>query len=675
MLASGLIVVLYVWTWLGGLSTISEALRVSTPAAIAATIVFITAATAHIWSPRDHLTITATLLYGLLTIMVGLLLVDTGLSLSPFIALWMLLAVFAPALGGYGSGAVLVGIAAYLGLEFTQDNLSIEDGIVVLLMGLLPLALGYMAWPPRMGGKHQHEEDRAYSELASELSAVSGQSEIVIAAISDGVISINGKGEIQLINPAAQKMIGWGKSDALGLSYKSVLKLVDNHDQAPSEANDPIVKAASTNLEAHSDKLSIVTADSGKKFLADITASPVGSMGAGLIIVFRDITKERAAEREQAEFISTASHEMRTPVASIEGYLGLALNPATATVDDKARDFIGKAHTAAQHLGRLFQDLLDVTKADDGRLSNNPGIIDVVAFVGDIVQGQQPRAAEKGLHLSYKPVPAQPAAEHYEVANRVMSPMYYVKVDSDHLREIVGNLIENAIKYTPEGEVVVDVTGDDNAITISVQDSGIGIPQEDISHLFQKFYRVDNSDTREIGGTGLGLYLCRRLVEAIGGKIWVESTYRQGSTFYVRLPRLDAVTARQEIEKAGDTSDEPSTPTPEVAPVPPAAPQPASMTPAPQQVSPPQPAPTATTPPSSQQTPAVPPAVPSRPSIASSPLSTPVPPRPTTVPPRPTSVGPSAPVFVPGTTASPPPLANRPDKYVGNVPDVPDTKH
>src|SRR5690606_4513614 len=97
-----------------------------------------------------------------------------------------------------------------------------------------------------------------------------------------------------------------------------------------------------------------------------LVASPVGGPGSGIIIVFRDITKEKAEEREQAEFISTASHEMRTPVASIEGYLGLALNPATAQVDEKARNYITKAHEAAQHLGRLFQDLLDTARAEDG---------------------------------------------------------------------------------------------------------------------------------------------------------------------------------------------------------------------------------------------------------------------------------------------------------------------
>lgn len=236
---------------------------------------------------------------------------------------------------------------------------------------------------------------------------------------------------------------------------------------------------------------------------------------------------------------------MRTPVASIEGYLGLALNPATATVDAKARDFINKAHESAQHLGRLFSDLLDVSKADDSRLKNDPEVVDVVPFIHDIVEGLTPKAIEKGLRVLYKPMPFGD-----ETPNARFSPVFYANVDNDHLREIAQNLVENAIKYTPQGDIVVDVTGDNEHVVLSVADTGIGIPREDQVHLFQKFYRVDSSDTREIGGTGLGLYLCRRLTETIGGRIWIESEYKRGSTFYVEIPRTDHDEAMRLIEQS-----------------------------------------------------------------------------------------------------------------------------
>ncbi len=386
--------------------------------------------------------------------------------------------------------------------------------------------------------------NQSYNELASELSQIAGKSEVVINAINDGVIALDGQGIVQLINPAAQQMLGWVKQDSLGLSYKSIIKMLDTKNQPVASNEDPVEITRARNQVTTVDNFSLET-HSGKSFLAYISVSPVGQPGSGVIVVFRNITAEKSDERQRAEFISTASHEMRTPVASIEGYLGLALNPATATIDDKARDFIMKAHTSAQHLGRLFQDLLDVSKADDHRLNSDPKVVDLVPFVQTIVEGLTPKATEKGLRILFKPLPDGTKDE-----SRRLNPVYYVNVDNDHLREVTDNLVENAIKYTPQGDVIVDVTGDNDKVVLSITDTGIGIPREDQAHLFQKFYRVDNSDTREIGGTGLGLYLCRRLAESMGGRIWVESEYKKGSTFFVELPRVAHDEATRLIEQA-----------------------------------------------------------------------------------------------------------------------------
>jgi len=267
--------------------------------------------------------------------------------------------------------------------------------------------------------------------------------------------------------------------------------------------------------------------------------SPVGQTGSGAIIVFRDITSDVAENRQKAEFVSTASHEMRTPVAAIEGYIALALNPSTATVDDKARAYLLKAHESAKHLGQLFQDLLDVTKAEDGRLNSNPVPIEVATFVRNVISTLTPTAQTKQIALEFAP-----DAQGSTVTQVI--PAYYVNADQNHYREVLSNLIENGIKYTKAGgKVTINITGDESRVVVSIVDTGIGIPPEDISHLFQKFYRVDTTDTREIGGTGLGLYLCRRLVEAMEGRIWVESEYGKGSMFFVELPRLDTTKAQQ----------------------------------------------------------------------------------------------------------------------------------
>lgn len=401
----------------------------------------------------------------------------------------------------------------------------------------LPVSvLGVIIMIALIGLHRQHRSNdgqaEAYHAMAQELSQVANKSEIVINAIGDGVIATDGKGLIQLINPAAQAIIGWGKQDAEDLDYHSVIKLCDDKGNLIADDTGPIEQVLHDNPSIMRNDLQLMT-NSGKKINISLLVSPVGKYGNGAIIVFRDITDEVSENKQRAEFISTASHEMRTPVAAIEGYLGLALNPATAQIDDKARAYLTKAHESAEHLGRLFQDLLDVSKAEDGRLKNDPRVIEVVDFMRESVGVLTARAQEQGLSLVFQP-------DTSESSVNSIAPIFYTQVDPDHLRETMSNLIENAIKYTKEGSVTVNVSGDNEHVTISVTDTGIGIAKEDIPHLFQKFYRIDNSDTREIGGTGLGLYLCRRLVESMNGRLWVESEAGQGSTFYVQLARIDA---------------------------------------------------------------------------------------------------------------------------------------
>jgi len=508
---------------------ISEVLLVKMPVLILASITALVSFVGYLWVPKAAIFQSALVVFILLAATSAGIIITTGGATSPFIALWMFVTIFAGIFGMWGILPILATIGAFVASAYLQNSLTTELIVVVSFAGIIPLIASFIIWHTK-SNRHDDHSDRAYKALASELSQVASQSEVVINAIGDGVIAVDSKGIVQLINPAGQRIIGWGKQDALALSYKSVLQLCDLAGNPLDVTLDPIQQVMNTNQQVRNNNLAIIT-HSGKKIMASLVVSPVGESGSGVITVFRDITKEKAEEREQAEFISTASHEMRTPVASIEGYLGLALNPATAQIDAKARDFIMKAHDSAQHLGRLFQDLLDVSKAEDGRLSNNPKVVDLMAYTHDILQGLQQKATDKGLTLTFKPMP--------DDGSRHLAPVYNVNLDNDHIREVINNLTENAIKYTPAGEVTVDITGSDDKVVISIKDSGIGIPAEDMSHLFQKFYRVDNVDTRQIGGTGLGLYLCRRLAETMGGRIWVESEYKKGSTFFFELPRID----------------------------------------------------------------------------------------------------------------------------------------
>jgi PAS domain S-box-containing protein len=499
------------------------------------------------------------------TIVIG----TTGGVSSVYVALWTVLAIASGIYGVWGVLPVLVITGVYVAAAYLAGDLNLMSGLYIALVSLTPSLLGLFLW---RNESVVDESSIHVKSLTSQLSEVANRSEIIINAIGDGVVAVDATGTIQLINPAGQEILGWGKQDVLKLNYRSVLHLLDANNHELDIKNDPIAEVLNSNQTVRSNTLTIQT-KSGKSIMSAMVVSPIGENGNGVIAVFRDITKEKAEEREQAEFISTASHEMRTPVASIEGYLGLALNPATATIDAKARDFILKAHESAEHLGRLFQDLLDVSKSEDGRMTSTPKVTDITELTGNVVEGLQRKAQEKGLSLKFSPTAQR--------SHKTFTPLYFVNQDPDHLREILDNLVENAIKYTPQGEVLVDIISDtEEKVIISVKDSGLGIPPEDLPHLFQKFYRVNNIDRQSIGGTGLGLYLSRRLAEAMQGRLWVESVYQKGSTFFLELPRV----ANEDAQRLKDQqlSAPVAIPIPTVMPVMPSAPAPQQV----QQVAP-----------------------------------------------------------------------------------------
>ena len=365
--------------------------------------------------------------------------------------------------------------------------------------------------------------------------AQTGLAEIALNNINNGVIITGGDGRIRYINPAAVVMTDCRTPEnALGLDYALLIKTETKDGRELPDAENPIFRAFSTNQLLENYDCTLLSGPSAKRIPISITLIPTDN-GTTKIITFRNIEKELAEESEQAEFISTASHEMRTPVATIDGYLALCLNPQTATVDDRARGYLDSAKKASEHLGKLFQDLLDVTKLDDGRIRPELVPVEVTTVVRQIATDHAEKAKSKNLSYIFGAKTTTPEDVHQ------LHQLVYASVDVDFLREIMDNLLENAIKYTPEGGAIyVNVVGDGDNVIINVTDTGIGISAEDLAHVFQKFYRADNSDTREIGGTGLGLYLVKQRAEAMGGRVWAQSVVGEGTTFYVSLPRISA---------------------------------------------------------------------------------------------------------------------------------------
>jgi signal transduction histidine kinase len=236
------------------------------------------------------------------------------------------------------------------------------------------------------------------------------------------------------------------------------------------------------------------------------------------------IEKARFYEEDQlkSEFVSIASHELLTPVAGIQGYLSLVLDEGMGKVDSKARGYLVKVRETTGRLTELVNDLLNVSRIEGGRIKITPQEVQIVEVVEAVVDELLPKAKEKNLQLK---------------TSELKTGLPPVWADPERVRQILVNLVGNAIKYSERGGVTISgKKANQSFAEILVKDTGIGIPPQDIPHLFEKFYRVDSEKTAGISGTGLGLYITKNLTEIMGGTIGVESEEGKGSTFWVRLP-------------------------------------------------------------------------------------------------------------------------------------------
>ncbi|MDB5185987.1 MAG: hypothetical protein JWL85_510 [Candidatus Saccharibacteria bacterium] len=422
----------------------------------------------------------------------------------------------------------------------TQTPAYIEIGI--------GLAIATAVFVPAVFWLRARYRKKAVKSNINVNAAISGEklkSDIILNSIEDGVILINTENVIQMFNPAATRITGWNVEEAAGLDYHSVINLVDEKTNSYTEEQNPFTMAIKTGTTVKDNKATLVSR-SNKNIGISLTVSPLHDAEqkvTAVVGVFRDVTEDRNEEKRRAEFISTASHEMRTPVAAIEGYLALALNENVSKIDSKAREYLEKAHSSTQHLGKLFQDLLTSAKAEDGRLVSHPVVVEMSAFLDQLTESLRFAAEKKGLLTDF--VVGTSSGAGSTANDKVIKPLYYVNVDPDRLREVITNLFDNAVKYTPSGHISVGLTGNNDLVQLYVRDTGPGISPEDLPHLFQKFYRVDTTATRTIGGTGLGLFICRKIIEMYNGRIWAESQLNKGSTFYINLPRITSQKAAE----------------------------------------------------------------------------------------------------------------------------------
>ena len=535
-----------------------------------------------------------------------LVIASTGGLDSPYYSLWLLAVVVA---GIFGKAEIIgvIGVTLlYYFFALATEGMhgpNLRDHVVQLGITLIA---GGLAWWVQGRDTKDSADNNQVSNLTGQLSAAQIKADTIINSMGEGVMVIDAGRKIQIFNNAAQQLTGWDSDSAASIDCDAVLRLKTPDDQPVNDINDPFTEAWRKSTTVIRDNLSI-TSRAGRKKQVSLSISPVFNNRhepSGAIVLVRDISHEKEVEREKNEFISTASHEMRTPVAAIEGYISLAMNPNVATIDDRAKKYLEKSHETISHLGQLFKDLLSVTKAEEGVVGGKIGAVNLGQLLQATVDDMQFAAGKKKLTLVF---------QIGGTSGKAIAPLYYVASNAERLREVMENLIDNALKFSTEGGVKVSLEGSDKEVTVGVSDTGMGISAEDIPHLFQKFYRVDNGATRTIGGTGLGLYLCRRVIEAFNGRIWVESKLGQGSTFRFSLPRLSEAEVERlqssttvQPETSEDSAQGATTPTPTAAPSPLPEPKPReTLLPEPESLA----IPTEETPPSVDEAPAATPSV------------------------------------------------------------------
>jgi two-component system, OmpR family, phosphate regulon sensor histidine kinase PhoR len=340
----------------------------------------------------------------------------------------------------------------------------------------------------------------------------------LINSISDGFLAVDSHGRIELSNGVALNIL-----DTNSLDAKSISQALPLLDSAGSSV-DPMSLIDKTSASLSSRDYSIKYRD-GSIINLQINISCVkATFGSdqknGYVVLFSDITKEKTAQDERDEFISVASHELRNPVAIAEGSLSNAILLAgRAGAGENVMQVMRSAHDQILFLASLINDLAMVSRADRVKLEETAEEFDPMDIMNALKTDYTAQARKKGLELVVKPA---------ELPRIYGSRLY--------TREILQNFITNAIKYTERGSITISGTGDDGGVHLSVSDSGIGIDSEVQNKLFSKFYRSQDSRVQRISGTGLGLYVSRKLAKLMNGSIAMESELNRGSTFTLNLP-------------------------------------------------------------------------------------------------------------------------------------------
>lgn len=353
----------------------------------------------------------------------------------------------------------------------------------------------------------------ALAERTADLTRDNQQLEAILSSMQNGIVIFDRALYITLINRAALALFGLKEEQAIGRHVLEVIRAA------------PIERALQAVTRSGRPEVVEWAPDPTVDTVVECSMAPVGQPGGGYgaVLVARDITAERRLNRMRADFVANVSHELQTPLTTIIGFSEALLEDPPAD-PDQGRRFLTLIHDEAERLSRLVDDLLALSRLEHHSLPVRQDVVDLGAIGAEVVLQLTPRAREAGLDLALEPA-----------ENPVTT-----RGDPDLLKEVVLNLVSNAIQYTPAGgQIRVRVRRVDGAVELAVADTGIGIPPADQPRIFERFYRVDKDRSRRSGGTGLGLAIVKHIVESHHGRVTVESEVGKGSTFTVRLPPGD----------------------------------------------------------------------------------------------------------------------------------------
>ena len=369
--------------------------------------------------------------------------------------------------------------------------------------------------------KHHHDAlEVLVKERTEQLNAEKERLAVTLSSITEGVIAVDEQKRITLFNKGAERLTGWGFEDAKNKSIDQVLRVVDERTkQEVEDAVDKVLGSRKTECGTDSDAL---IARDGSERAVFITAAPIHKDHdtiVGVVMVLRDVAKMREIDRMKADLISSVSHELRTPLTSIKAYTSTILSDHNMTEEIK-RKYLNIVNEESDRLANLIENLLKVSRLESDTVKIDQQGVDIISVIEHVITALKPLADKKNIQLKMN----------------IKEKQVELRVDEDKIRSVITNLVNNAIKFTPEGgQVFISVQHQDEELRIRISDTGMGVPKEALLKIFDRFYRVYRPG-KQIQGTGLGLAIAKKIVMMHGGRIDVESQVNRGTTFTVYLP-------------------------------------------------------------------------------------------------------------------------------------------